>query len=116
MAIAQSKITAHGQISVPTAVRRKLGVGPGSVIAWAADGEQIVVRLAAVYERTPSDLAVAVDMLLNHQHLTVQVGEVVGAALEHFRRRPSVEFAAGFAQDGNRRTSPRDVILTLAGR
>lgn len=43
--------------------------------------------LAAVYDRTPSDLAVAVDMLLNHQHLTVQDGDVVGAALEHFRPR-----------------------------
>ena len=49
--------------------------------------------LAAVYERTPSDLAVAVDMLLSHQHVTVQDGEVVGAALEHFRRRPSVRFS-----------------------
>ena len=49
--------------------------------------------LAAVYERTPSDLAVAVDMLLSHQHVTVQDGAVVGAALEHFRRRPSVRFS-----------------------
>ncbi len=46
MAIAQSKLTAQGQISVPAAVRRRLGVGPGSVIEWAADGEQIVVRRA----------------------------------------------------------------------
>jgi AbrB family looped-hinge helix DNA binding protein len=52
MALAQSKITAQGQISVPTAVRRKLGVGPGSVIEWAADGEQIVVRRAGRYSST----------------------------------------------------------------
>ena len=49
--------------------------------------------LAAVYGRTPGDLAVAVDMLLNHQHLTVQDGDVVGAALAHFRRRPSLGFS-----------------------
>ena len=49
MALAQSKITAQGQISVPTAVRRKLGVGPGSVLEWDADGEQIVVRRAGRY-------------------------------------------------------------------
>ena len=49
MALAQSKITAQGQISVPTAVRRKLGVGPGSVIEWDADREQIVVRRAGRY-------------------------------------------------------------------
>jgi predicted nucleic-acid-binding protein len=49
--------------------------------------------LAAVYDRTPGDIAVAVEMLLNHQHLTVQDGDVVGAALEHFRRRPSAGFS-----------------------
>ena len=49
MALARSKITAQGQISVPMAVRRKLGGGPGSVIEWVADGEQIVVRRAGRY-------------------------------------------------------------------
>jgi AbrB family looped-hinge helix DNA binding protein len=44
MAIAQSKLTAQGQISVPAAVRRKLGIGPGSVLEWQEDGERIVVR------------------------------------------------------------------------
>lgn len=44
MTIAQSKLTAQGQISVPAAVRRRLGVGPGSVLEWQEDGEKIVVR------------------------------------------------------------------------
>ena len=46
MAIAQSKITAQGQISVPVDVRRKLGIGPGSVLEWAEEGGKIVVRRA----------------------------------------------------------------------
>ena len=46
MAIAHSKVTAQGQISVPVEVRRKLGVGPGSVLEWDEDGERIVVRRA----------------------------------------------------------------------
>jgi antitoxin PrlF len=46
MAIARSKLTAQGQISVPADVRRKLGVGPGSVLEWVEDGNQIVVRRA----------------------------------------------------------------------
>jgi antitoxin PrlF len=46
MAIAQSKLTAQGQISVPLDVRRKLGVGPGSVIEWEEDGDRIIVRRA----------------------------------------------------------------------
>ncbi len=43
MAIARSKLTAQSQISVPADVRRKLGVGPGSVLEWEEDGNQIVV-------------------------------------------------------------------------
>jgi AbrB family looped-hinge helix DNA binding protein len=46
MAIAHSKVTAQGQVSVPAQVRRKLGVGPGSVLEWDQDGEQVVVRRA----------------------------------------------------------------------
>jgi len=46
MALAHSKVTAQGQISVPAEVRRKLGVGPGSVLEWDQDGEQVVVRRA----------------------------------------------------------------------
>jgi antitoxin PrlF len=44
MSIAQSKITAQGQVSVPAEVRRRLGVGPGSVIEWDQEGAAIVVR------------------------------------------------------------------------
>lgn len=46
MAIAHSKITARGQISVPAEVRRKLGVGSGSVVEWEEEDGKIVVRLA----------------------------------------------------------------------
>jgi len=49
MAIAQSKLTAQGQISVPSEVRKKLGIGPGSVLEWAQQGDQIVVRRAGRY-------------------------------------------------------------------
>jgi len=46
MPIAQSKLTAQGQISVPAQVRQKLAVGPGSVLEWTEIGEEIVVRRA----------------------------------------------------------------------
>jgi AbrB family looped-hinge helix DNA binding protein len=46
MAIAISKVTAQGQISVPVDVRRKLGIGPGSLLEWEEDGNKIVVRRA----------------------------------------------------------------------
>jgi AbrB family looped-hinge helix DNA binding protein len=46
MALAQSKVTAQGQISVPVEVRRKLGIGPGSVLEWDEEGDAVVVRKA----------------------------------------------------------------------
>ncbi len=44
MALAQSKLTAQGQISVPAEVRRRLGLVPGSVLEWEVEGDAIVVR------------------------------------------------------------------------
>jgi len=47
--IAHSKLTAQGQVSVPAAVRRRLGVGPGAVLEWDDNGGAIVVRRAGRY-------------------------------------------------------------------
>ena len=49
MALAHSKVTSQGQISVPAEVRRKLGVGPGSVLEWDEEGDQVIVRKAGRY-------------------------------------------------------------------
>ncbi|MGZ8710781.1 MAG: AbrB/MazE/SpoVT family DNA-binding domain-containing protein, partial [Thermoanaerobaculia bacterium] len=38
-----------GQISVPAEIRRKLGIGPGSVLEWEQEGERVVVRKAGRY-------------------------------------------------------------------
>jgi antitoxin PrlF len=47
MALAHSKVTAQGQISVPADVRRKLGIGPGSILDWEEEDGKIVVRRSA---------------------------------------------------------------------
>lgn len=49
MVLAQSKVTAQGQVSVPAEVRRKLGIGPGSVLEWAEEGDAVTVRKAGRY-------------------------------------------------------------------
>jgi AbrB family looped-hinge helix DNA binding protein len=49
MTIAKSKLTAQGQISVPAEVRQRLGVGPGSVLEWDEQDDQVVVRRAGRY-------------------------------------------------------------------
>lgn len=47
MPLAQSKVTSQGQISIPAEIRRKLGIGPGSILEWEEDGGKILVRRAA---------------------------------------------------------------------
>lgn len=49
MALSRSRITAQGQISVPAEVRKKLGVGPGSMLEWGQEGDTIVVRRSGKY-------------------------------------------------------------------
>jgi predicted nucleic-acid-binding protein len=50
--------------------------------------------LATVYERSARELAAAVEMLLNHNQLVFEDSDVVAAALELFRSRPSLGFSA----------------------
>jgi len=49
--------------------------------------------LTSVYKRDPGKIATAVEMLLNHQHLTLQDADAVAAAVERLRRRPALEFS-----------------------
>ena len=52
MPIAHSKITTQGQVSVPAEVRKKLGVGPGSILEWHESNDQVVIRRARRYTST----------------------------------------------------------------
>jgi predicted nucleic-acid-binding protein len=49
--------------------------------------------LASVYDRSAADIATAVDMLLNHEHLTLQDSDAVEAAVTTFRKRPALGFS-----------------------
>src|SRR2546430_1636329 len=49
--------------------------------------------LSSVYDREPDAVATAVEMLLSHEHLTVQDPEVVAAAVAQFRQYPKVGFS-----------------------
>lgn len=49
--------------------------------------------LESVYDRSPLEIATAVEMLLSHEDLAVQDVEVVAAAVEHFRRSRRVGFS-----------------------
>ena len=49
--------------------------------------------LESVYDRTRANLAEAIDLLLDHEHLTVQDRDVVAAALRVFRTQRRVSFS-----------------------
>ena len=49
--------------------------------------------LSSVYELGPRDIATAVEMLLDHEELTVQDSDTVALALAYYRARPSLGFS-----------------------
>lgn len=49
--------------------------------------------LESVYDQRPQSIATAIDMLLHHEHLTLQDADAVTAALNQFRLRPKVGFS-----------------------
>jgi len=60
-----------------------------SVLALA----EAVWVLGSVFERSPSEQARAVEMLLSHERLVLQDPETVAAALRLFRHKPSLGFS-----------------------
>lgn len=67
-------------------------VGNGAWVSSLALAEATWV-LEAVYERKPSEIAVAVEMFLNQTNLVIQDAEAAANALESFRRRPALGFS-----------------------
>jgi AbrB family looped-hinge helix DNA binding protein len=49
MPLTRSKVTSQGQISIPVEVRKKLGIGPGSILEWDEEGDRIVVRRSGTF-------------------------------------------------------------------
>lgn len=76
-------------------------VADGAWVGHVVLAETIWV-LSAVYDLGPTAIATAVEMLLNHEHLTIQDAEVVAAALRQHR--------------GNRRASFSDCLVLEVAR
>ena len=67
-------------------------VAAGAWVSHLVLAETIWV-LDAVHERTPAQLAAAVEMLLNHEQLAIQDPDAVTRALAEFRARPALGFS-----------------------
>ena len=67
-------------------------IAKGAWVSHLAVAETTWV-LASVYDCDADAIATAVEMLLSHEHLTVQDTEVVTAAVAQFRQQPRVGFS-----------------------
>lgn len=77
----------------PAQVRSAEGfVAPGAWVSHLVLTETAWV-LDAVYERSAEQIALALDMLLSHEKLSLQDADVVSAALAQFRNRPALGFS-----------------------
>jgi antitoxin PrlF len=83
MTIAQSRVTAQGQISVPAEVRKKLGIGPGSVLEWHEQDGSVVVRKAARFSSVDLHRA----LFPKGTPKTRPVPDVKGGIRKYIRRR-----------------------------
>jgi antitoxin PrlF len=83
MAIAQSRVTAQGQISVPAEVRKKLGIGPGSVLEWHEQDGGVVVRRAGRY----SSAEVHQALFPRGARKVVDAVDVKAAIRKHIKKR-----------------------------
>ncbi len=83
MVISSSKITAQGQVSVPAAVRRRLGVGPGSRLEWEERDGEICIRRAA----THSCADIHQRILGDAPPAPRSLAELKAGIREHMRRR-----------------------------
>jgi antitoxin PrlF len=83
MPIAKSKVTAQGQISVPAEVRKKLGIGPGSMLEWYDEHGNVVIRRAGSFSsaeihqalfpkdlkaKVPSDVKAGIRKYMRQRH------------------------------------------------
>ena len=67
-------------------------IAKGAWVSHLAIAETTWV-LASVYDCDADAIATAVEMLLSHEHLTMQDTEVVAAAVAQFRQQPRVGFS-----------------------
>jgi len=82
MTKAHSRLTSQGQISIPAEIRKRLGIGPGSMIEWEEKDDQVVVRRAGRY--TSEDVHAALFPRKPNRRGTVDVKEGIRS---YIRRR-----------------------------
>ena len=83
MAIAKSKVTSKGQVSIPAAVQEKFGIVPGVMIAWEEEDGKLVVKRSGKYTFEDIRKALFPDGPPAHQ----SDEEIEEGLKQYFRRR-----------------------------
>ena len=78
----KSKLTAQAQVSVPAAVRRRLGLSPGSMMVWEDIGEYVVVRRLGAHSS-----AAIHDALFERKPARKSLKELKAGIAAHVRKR-----------------------------
>lgn len=86
MTLAHSRLTSQGQISVPAGVRRKLGIGAGSVIEWQEVGGRVYVCKAARFSSADVHAALFGDDPIRTRNPDVKQGIRAYMRKRHARR------------------------------
>ena len=84
MALAHSKLTAQGQISVPAEIRKKLGLVPGSVLEWEESSGEFIVRKAGRHTSAEVHAALFGDQVKPNPRPKVSVKDAIR---KHIRTR-----------------------------
>ena len=82
MKLAQSRLTAQGQISVPVQVRKRLALVAGSILEWDADEDRITVRRAGSH-----DFGEIHKVLFPSEPMAHGLGELKEGIRKHIRAR-----------------------------
>lgn len=72
--------------------RAEAAVQKGAWVSHLVLAETVWV-LEAVYRRTPKQIVLAVEMLLDHAQISVQEAQLVVRALDRFRAHPKLGFS-----------------------
>jgi predicted nucleic-acid-binding protein len=75
----------------PQVTRAETYIARGAWVSTLVLAETMWV-LGTVYDLGHGEIVTVVDMLLSHEHLSLQDAEVVSAALEQYRESPTLGF------------------------
>ena len=86
MGIAQSRVTAQGQVSIPAKIRERFGIAPGNLIEWDESGGDLVIRKAGQY--SIQDVRMTLNIKPASPQTDAEIREGIKARVRRKHARP----------------------------